>query len=215
VNRFGIRPVQRPYDLVVEAPPVGFEPTHTAPEAVALSPELWGLSVRRTLRPHPQSEASHRAPNGRSNTTSAPHHRGTRRARDGPPQTRDGPPQTRDATGRHRSPTNTSHGRADRHATGTPRRARNTWPRARHRPARNTTPQTPRGEHIATGTRPTRDEHATGARGNTLPRTPVPDAGRACHRHAADTRETRSPTGGGQATELRALRGLERITSRG
>ena len=25
-----------------EAPPVGFEPTHTAPEAVALSPELWG-----------------------------------------------------------------------------------------------------------------------------------------------------------------------------
>src|SRR5271166_4453199 len=25
-----------------KAPPVGFEPTHTAPEAVALSPELWG-----------------------------------------------------------------------------------------------------------------------------------------------------------------------------
>ena len=25
------------------APPVGFEPTLTAPEAVALSPELWGL----------------------------------------------------------------------------------------------------------------------------------------------------------------------------
>jgi RimJ/RimL family protein N-acetyltransferase len=26
------------------APPAGFEPAHTAPEAVALSPELWGLS---------------------------------------------------------------------------------------------------------------------------------------------------------------------------
>jgi hypothetical protein len=25
------------------APPAGFEPAHTAPEAVALSPELWGL----------------------------------------------------------------------------------------------------------------------------------------------------------------------------
>ena len=27
------------------APPVGFEPTHPAPEADALSPELWGLSA--------------------------------------------------------------------------------------------------------------------------------------------------------------------------
>ena len=35
-------------------PPVGFEPTHTAPEAVALSPELWGLSVPRTLSPAPE-----------------------------------------------------------------------------------------------------------------------------------------------------------------
>ena len=26
------------------APPAGFEPAHTAPEAVALSPELWGLA---------------------------------------------------------------------------------------------------------------------------------------------------------------------------
>ena len=30
--------------MVCVAPPVGFEPTHTAPEAVALSPELWGLA---------------------------------------------------------------------------------------------------------------------------------------------------------------------------
>jgi hypothetical protein len=29
------------------APPAGFEPAHTAPEAVALSPELWGLAHRR------------------------------------------------------------------------------------------------------------------------------------------------------------------------
>jgi hypothetical protein len=29
--------------LLKKAPPVGFEPTLTAPEAVALSPELWGL----------------------------------------------------------------------------------------------------------------------------------------------------------------------------
>src|SRR5262249_42990166 len=33
------------------APPAGFEPAHTAPEAVALSPELWGL------RPDPQARA--------------------------------------------------------------------------------------------------------------------------------------------------------------
>ena len=26
-------------------PPAGFEPAHTAPEAVALSPELWGLAL--------------------------------------------------------------------------------------------------------------------------------------------------------------------------
>jgi CheY-like chemotaxis protein len=29
------------------APPAGFEPAHTAPEAVALSPELWGLGAKR------------------------------------------------------------------------------------------------------------------------------------------------------------------------
>ena len=28
---------------IFEAPPAGFEPALTAPEAVALSPELWGL----------------------------------------------------------------------------------------------------------------------------------------------------------------------------
>lgn len=38
----------RPFDpcskmLLPPAPPAGFEPAHTAPEAVALSPELWGL----------------------------------------------------------------------------------------------------------------------------------------------------------------------------
>jgi hypothetical protein len=37
------------------APPVGFEPTLTAPEAVALSPELWGLCDTKgyqSQRPH-------------------------------------------------------------------------------------------------------------------------------------------------------------------
>ena len=38
-------------DQVFEkAPPAGFEPAHTAPEAVALSPELWGLARRRPRR---------------------------------------------------------------------------------------------------------------------------------------------------------------------
>jgi hypothetical protein len=32
--------ISRDYE---EAPPAGFEPAHTAPEADALSPELWGL----------------------------------------------------------------------------------------------------------------------------------------------------------------------------
>jgi hypothetical protein len=33
------------FDRIFEkAPPAGFEPAHTAPEAVALSPELWGLA---------------------------------------------------------------------------------------------------------------------------------------------------------------------------
>jgi DNA-binding transcriptional regulator YhcF (GntR family) len=46
------------------APPAGFEPALTAPEAVALSPELWG----------PGNDAhSHRPPNGRSNLTSSKH----------------------------------------------------------------------------------------------------------------------------------------------
>ena len=157
------------------APPVGFEPTHTAPEAVALSPELWGLSVRRTLGLRPQSEASHPAPNGRSNTTSAPRHPGTRRASDGPPQERDRPLQVRDEhIARARRPT----------PTGTPVSARGT----------------PRGT-LATGTRadtgrygPIRAEHPTGT-----PQVHV----------------KRAPDLGRQATELRALRGLERITSRG
>jgi putative restriction endonuclease len=32
-----------PQQVTRRAPPAGFEPAHTAPEAVALSPELWGL----------------------------------------------------------------------------------------------------------------------------------------------------------------------------
>src|SRR4249920_3390062 len=43
-ERFGVRPGQRPFGRVRSAPPAGFEPAHTAPEAVALSPELWGLA---------------------------------------------------------------------------------------------------------------------------------------------------------------------------
>ena len=38
-------PDQGPFRGYEEAPPVGFEPTHPAPEADALSPELWGLSA--------------------------------------------------------------------------------------------------------------------------------------------------------------------------
>ena|SRR5690242_14441282 len=35
---------QRRYFVIgIEAPPAGFEPAHPAPEAGALSPELWGL----------------------------------------------------------------------------------------------------------------------------------------------------------------------------
>src|SRR5579875_2584921 len=48
-------------------PPVGFEPTLTAPEAVALSPELWGLG---------DEACSRRPPNGRSNITSRWHRLG-------------------------------------------------------------------------------------------------------------------------------------------
>jgi integrase len=33
------------FAAIREAPPAGFEPAHTAPEAVALSPELWGLAL--------------------------------------------------------------------------------------------------------------------------------------------------------------------------
>jgi CheY-like chemotaxis protein len=45
-----------------EAPPAGFEPAHTAPEADALSPELWGLrdvgkGTSRRARPDTQPEA--------------------------------------------------------------------------------------------------------------------------------------------------------------
>src|ERR1700742_3958649 len=35
------------------APPVGFEPTHPAPEADALSPELWGLAPAKSTSPRP------------------------------------------------------------------------------------------------------------------------------------------------------------------
>jgi hypothetical protein len=34
-----------------EAPPAGFEPALTAPEAVALSPELWGLCDTKGYQP--------------------------------------------------------------------------------------------------------------------------------------------------------------------
>ena len=34
------------------APPAGFEPALTAPEAVALSPELWGLRDTKGYQPH-------------------------------------------------------------------------------------------------------------------------------------------------------------------
>src|ERR1700722_16712372 len=38
------------------APPAGFEPAHTAPEAVALSPELWGLAQLPGMRSRHQAE---------------------------------------------------------------------------------------------------------------------------------------------------------------
>jgi hypothetical protein len=40
------------------APPAGFEPAHTAPEAVALSPELWGLALpgQQASQAGPQQE---------------------------------------------------------------------------------------------------------------------------------------------------------------
>jgi hypothetical protein len=104
-------------------------------------------------------------------------------------------------------------------------------PRARQRPG-TTTSQAPMGERIAAGTRasagrarhrrpegnasprapgPTRDEHATGAQRGTHRlghpgryRTSIPQV------HVNP-----SLTHGGQASEQRARRGLERITSRG
>ena len=49
-----------------EAPPAGFEPAHTAPEADALSPELWGLrdvgkGTSRRARPDTQPRTQRRA----------------------------------------------------------------------------------------------------------------------------------------------------------
>jgi CheY-like chemotaxis protein len=43
---------------LLSAPPAGFEPAHTAPEAVALSPELWGLALpgRNASHTRPQQE---------------------------------------------------------------------------------------------------------------------------------------------------------------
>jgi hypothetical protein len=38
-------------DQFGKAPPAGFEPAHTAPEAVALSPELWGLTQHTHITP--------------------------------------------------------------------------------------------------------------------------------------------------------------------
>jgi hypothetical protein len=37
---------------VCMVPPEGFEPSHLAPEASALSPELWGLSNAERLSVH-------------------------------------------------------------------------------------------------------------------------------------------------------------------
>ena len=39
-----------------EAPPAGFEPAHTAPEADALSPELWGLRDIKGYQPQAPRE---------------------------------------------------------------------------------------------------------------------------------------------------------------
>ena len=58
-------------------------------------------------------------------------------------------------------------------------------------------------------------EHATGAPGEHTVTGTRADPGLACHWYAPGIRATRRPTCGGQATELRALCGLERITSPG
>ena len=50
------KPLSAGYKL---APPVGFEPTLTAPEAVALSPELWGPGERRRLTPPSERTPQH------------------------------------------------------------------------------------------------------------------------------------------------------------
>src|SRR5690349_14265333 len=39
-------------ERTVEVPPEGFEPSHLAPEASALSPELWGLANGERLPVH-------------------------------------------------------------------------------------------------------------------------------------------------------------------
>src|SRR5450631_513017 len=71
--------------------------------------------------------------------------------------------------------------------------ARNTWPRARHKPVRNTTPQVPRAEHNATGTQAdTGRARRRRPKGNTMPRAPRPTRaehaagaprGTQCHGH--------------------------------
>src|ERR1700722_18143399 len=50
-------------DGKIRAPPAGFEPAHTAPEADALSPELWGLrdaGKATSRRAHPDTQPRNR-----------------------------------------------------------------------------------------------------------------------------------------------------------
>ncbi len=170
-----------------KAPPVGFEPTHTAPEAVALSPELWGLSVRRTTRP---ARRVRRAIRRRMDAATLPVRRNirardghatgrhrSRRAHGGPPQIPGG--RRRAATGPRRTQCT---GVPDRYAASRPAGARQSHrhghatgtARAPHRYPTNT-----RHEH-PTGTRRThRHGHARCAR-------------RVRRRYAADTREARA-----------------------
>src|SRR3954452_16096613 len=46
-NRPHGRSIYLCYEVKRVVPPEGFEPSHLAPEASALSPELWGLALRR------------------------------------------------------------------------------------------------------------------------------------------------------------------------
>ena len=134
-----------------KVPPVGFEPTHTAPEAVALSPELWGLSVPHTLGPAPERGE----PSGAEWTQQ--HY-----------QCAASSGQMTGTTDRHRH----------RHATGTRRAA--TGPRRKHiararRPTRDGNARRCE-EYMATGSRPKRERHPWYAAGTRDTRArPEPD----------------------------------------